>query len=75
MCIVWHGCTVSQRNNGHGLTIITGWFYGQIVLFYEEGLGSNGLVCDSAPFIEWVTSYGLASQCGPPEVDSVGLLV
>jgi hypothetical protein len=37
-------------------------------LCYEEGLGSNGLVCDSAPFIEWVTSYGLASQCGPPEV-------
>jgi hypothetical protein len=40
----------------------------KIVLFYDEGLGSNGLVCDSAPFIEWVTSYGLASQCGLLEV-------
>jgi hypothetical protein len=39
------------------------------VLFYEEGLGFNGLVCDSALFIEWVTSYDLASQCGPPEIE------
>jgi hypothetical protein len=36
--------------------------------FMKRALDPMVKFCDSAPFFEWVTSYGFASQCGPPEV-------